>query len=102
MTYQANAVGSTPGIEGDTTINTANGVKATPTAGASAVYATVSGAGAALHGYASGGYDNSWAIYGSNVNTYGYGLYASATGNQGIGAYGFGWEAGLSGYATRA
>ncbi len=101
MPYQAYATGSTPGVQGDTTINTANGVRATSNAGASALYATVSGNGAAVHGYVSGGYGNSsWAVYGSNANVYGYGVFGAANSSQGIGVYGEGDWSGVYGYGT--
>lgn len=99
MPYQANATGSTPGIQGDTTINTANGVKATSTAGASAMYATISGVGAGVHGAASGGSGyNSWGVYGSNSNVYGYGVFGIATASQSRGVYGEGDISGVYGY----
>ncbi len=100
MTYQANAVGSTPGIEGDSTINTANGVKATSSAGASAMYATIYGPGAAVHGYAYGsstGY-NSWAVYGRNDNPNAYGVYGYGVGAGTRGVYGVGEYSGVQGY----
>lgn len=64
-TYLGTASGATPGIQGNTTVSTANGVKATTSTSSAAVLAASSGGGAAAHGY-------------SSVNT-GYGLYGETT-----------------------
>lgn len=76
-TYLGTASGATPGIEGDTTVSTANGVKGTSSTGASAVYGEANGGGAGTHGYstASSGY----ALYGT-----------AATGGTSTGLYGEG------------
>jgi hypothetical protein len=99
MAVQANATGSTPGIEGDTTITTANGVKGTSTTSRAAIWGTTSGGGAGVYGDTS---STGWGVYGdggssgtagvegtSSSNTFGYGVYGTNT-NGGTGVRGEG------------
>lgn len=73
-TYLGTATGTTAGIQGDSTISSANGVKGTSSTGASAIYGTSSGAGP--------------GVTGSSTNTAGYALYGKSVYGAGPGGYG--------------
>lgn len=95
MAFQSSATSTLPGIQGDTTFASSNGVRATSTTGASALYASTSANGAAVHGYTNAGYaTQNWAVYGRNDNSLGYAVFGAAYGSFAVGVYGSGDYAG--------
>lgn len=79
--FSSSSSGSSPGIQGDTTIATAAGVKGITTSSAAGVYGVSHGTGPALKAYTDAA---TWAATVDNVSADGGGLFANVTGDNAV------------------